>query len=308
MKWNICRIAHLLFWVLAPSLVCAENLVHAPQGGVARWPGISAKECGIYGKRYPAVDSVCYYPIDIQTRTGSHQIALWDQQGKQHLGHLVVEEQQFPEVSFDLPPALNRYLEPSAEELARAATESTEVARILRASDEAPHFSLPLGKPSGTMPHSANDFGSLRAFNGKVKSLHSGLDFPVNEGSSVKAMAAGTVALAADHFFTGNAVYIDHGDGLMSMYFHLKSVAVHSGDAVKRNQTIGTVGGTGRATGPHLHVGVRWLGKRINPERLLEAPAKLPSVDDTRLEAQQKIRESDQQEPKEADTPSDEGG
>ncbi len=308
MKRNIGILAGTaLLSFLAPGLVRAENLVHAPQGGIARWAGIPAKECGVYGKRYPAVDSVCYYPVDIQTRVGSHQIALWDQQGKQHQGHLVVVEQQFPEVSFDLPPALNRYLEPSAEEHARAAKESAEVARILHASDEAPHFSLPLGKPTGTMPQSANDFGSMRTFNGKVKSLHSGLDFPVNEGSSVKAMAAGTVALAADHFFTGNAVYIDHGDGLMSMYFHLKSVAVRSGDAVKRGQTLGTVGGTGRATGPHLHIGVRWQGKRINPERLLEAPAKLPSVDDTRLEAQEKIREGDEQEPKETDAPEDGG-
>lgn len=286
----------------------ARLRVAVPQGGVARWSAIPAKECGIYGKRYPAVNSVCYYPIDVQTSVGRHRIALWDREGKEHIGYVLVEEQHFPEMHVDLPPALNRYLELSPEDIARAAKESAEVAKVLPGSLSAPRFSLPLGKPAGSLPRSANDFGSLRTFNGKIHSLHSGLDFPVNEGSRVKAVAAGTVALAADHFFSGNAVYIDHGDGLVSMYFHLKSIAVKAGDSVKRGQTVGAVGGTGRATGPHLHIGLRWLGKRIDPERLLNAPAKLPSVGDTKSEAADKIRKADREEPKETDTPlSDEG-
>lgn len=281
----------------------ARPRVAVPQGGVARWSAIPAKECGIYGKRYPAVNSVCYYPIDIQASVGRHSIALWDREGKEHLGYVIVEEQHFPEMHVDLPPALNRYLELSPEDVTRAAKESAEVAKILPGSTSVPRFSLPLGKPASLLPRSANDFGSLRTFNGKVHSLHSGLDFPVNEGSRVKSVAAGTVVLAADHFFSGNAVYIDHGDGLVSMYFHLKSITVKTGDSVKRGQTVGSVGGTGRATGPHLHIGLRWLGKRIDPERLLNAPSKLPSVGDTRNEAAEKIRKADQEEPKETDTP-----
>ncbi|MGA9333918.1 MAG: M23 family metallopeptidase, partial [Rudaea sp.] len=281
----------------------ASSLVTAPQGGVARWSAIAAKECGIYGKHYLAVDAVCYYPIDIQTSVGRHEIALWDQEGKQHLGYVMVTEQHFPEVHMDLPPDLNRYLELSPQDIARATRETAEVAKILPGSGGAPHFSLPLGKPASTLPRSANDFGSTRTFNGKIKSLHSGLDFPVNKGSRVKAVAAGTVVLAADNFFTGNAVFIDHGDGLVSMYFHLQSLGVKTGDTVKRGQTLGRVGGTGRATGPHLHIGLRWLGKRIDPERLFQAPTKLPAVSDTKAEAAQKIRKADQKVPKEGDTP-----
>lgn len=302
------RRATLVAAILAGTANAETNLVHAPQGGVARWEGIPAKECGIYGKRYPAVDKVCYYPVDIQARAGDHQIALIDEQGKQHLGHLVVEDHAFPDVSIDLPPELNRFINPSAEESARAAKESAEVAKVLRGAEQPPHFSLPLGKPAGALPSSANDFGSLRTFNGKVHSRHSGLDFPVSEGQRVNAMADGTVTLAADHFFTGNAVYIDHGDGLVSMYFHLKALNVHTGDTVKRGQSIGSVGGTGRATGPHLHIGLRWLGKRIDPERLLEAPSKLPSVGDTKAEAQRKIDESAAKEPPETDAPMDDEG
>ena len=304
-EYLVLLISTILLSALATDTAQAagSSLVTVPQGGVARWSAIAAKECGIYGKRYPAVKSVCYYPIDIQTSIGRHQIALWDHDGKQHLGYAMVEEKHFPEVKLDLPPELNRYLEISPEDIARARKETAEVAKILPGSGGAARFSLPLGKPVSTLPRSANDFGSTRTFNGKIKSLHSGLDFPVNEGSTVKAMAAGTVVLAADQFFTGNAVFIDHGDGLVSMYFHLKSLGVKTGDTVKRGQTIGAVGGTGRATGPHLHVGLRWLGKRIDPERLLQAPSQLPSVSDTKVEAAQKIRKADQKEPKEADTP-----
>jgi hypothetical protein len=83
-------------WSLLPLLVAASAalgapVVTAPQGGVARWAGMAAAECGIYGLRYRAVDSVCYYPVDIRTAVGRHQIALWDVGGHQHLGMLEVE-------------------------------------------------------------------------------------------------------------------------------------------------------------------------------------------------------------------------
>jgi len=70
------------------SVAGAANLVTVQQGGVGRWTGMAAKECGIYGKRYAAVDAVCYYPVDIRTKPGAHAIALWDQDGKPHNGTL----------------------------------------------------------------------------------------------------------------------------------------------------------------------------------------------------------------------------
>jgi murein DD-endopeptidase MepM/ murein hydrolase activator NlpD len=112
--------------------------------------------------------------------------------------------------------------------------------------------------------------------------------------------------LAADHFFAGNSVYVDHGGGLVSMNFHLDSIAVEQGDAVKRGQALGKIGGTGRATGPHLHLGLRWLGERIDPALLLAAPTALPSVSDSRAEAQQKIEKAEQREPDEDDAALDE--
>ncbi len=279
----------------------AANIVTAPQGGVARWAGMAASECGVYGKRYAAVDSTCYYPIDIQTKPGTHEIALWDQDGKQHDGSLRVEKAEFPTVEMKLPEKLDHYLNPSAEEKERASADRAEIVKILGGSEDKAHFSLPLGEPAASLPKSDDDFGSERLFNEEHKSLHSGRDYPVNVGSAVKAVADGTVVLAADHFFAGNSVYVDHGAGLVSMNFHLDSIAVKQGDEVKRGQTLGKVGSTGRATGPHLHIGLRWLGKRIDPALLFANPTTLPSVSDTPAEAERKIEKAEASEPNEGD-------
>ena len=93
------------------------------------------------------------------------------------------------------------------------------------------------------------------------------------------AVADGTVVLAAEHFFSGNSVFVDHGDGLISMYFHFSKIGVKAGQQVKRGEELGRVGSTGRASGPHLHLGVRWHGARVDPEQLLTAPLSFPSLD-----------------------------
>jgi len=115
-------------------------------------------------------------------------------------------------------------------------------------------------------------FGSQRIFNGKAQRPHLGLDFRVPSGTPVAAMNDGTVLLARFLYFEGNCVVIDHGQGLLTLYFHLSEFKVKEGDTVKRGQEIGLSGGTGRATGPHLHVTVRWQGVSLDPARLLKMP------------------------------------
>jgi murein DD-endopeptidase MepM/ murein hydrolase activator NlpD len=115
-------------------------------------------------------------------------------------------------------------------------------------------------------------FGSQRIFNGKAQRPHFGLDFRVPTGTPVAAMNQGTVLLARFLYFEGNCVVIDHGQGLLTLYFHLSEFKVKEGDTVKRGQEIGLSGGTGRATGPHLHVAVRWQGTYLDPARLMELP------------------------------------
>jgi murein DD-endopeptidase MepM/ murein hydrolase activator NlpD len=108
-------------------------------------------------------------------------------------------------------------------------------------------------------------FGSQRIFNGKTSSPHLGLDFRVPTGTPVEAMNDGTVLLARLLYFEGNFVVLDHGQGLLTLYLHLSEFKVKEGDQVKRGQVIGLSGGTGRATGPHLHVAVRWKGTYLDP-------------------------------------------
>lgn len=115
-------------------------------------------------------------------------------------------------------------------------------------------------------------FNSQRVFNGKTLSSHLGLDFRVPSGTPVATMNSGTVLLARFLYYEGNFVVIDHGQGFLTLYLHLSEFKVKEGDAVKRGQEIGLSGGTGRATGPHLHVAVRWQGTYLDPARLLELP------------------------------------
>jgi murein DD-endopeptidase MepM/ murein hydrolase activator NlpD len=115
-------------------------------------------------------------------------------------------------------------------------------------------------------------YGSQRIFNGEAQRPHWGLDFRVPTGTPVAAMNSGTVLLARFLYFEGNCVVIDHGQGLLTLYFHLSEFKVKEGDPVKRGQEIGLSGGTGRATGPHLHVAVRWQGTYLDPARLMQLP------------------------------------
>ena len=292
---------------LMASSAIAANVVTVQQGGVGRWTGMAAKDCAIYGKRYAAVDAACYYPVDIRAKPGAHAIALWDQDGRKHDGTLRVEKSDFPEVQMTLPDTLDRFLHISNDDLARAKGDRAAVAKILGGTLDAPSFSLPLAAPTASLPKSEDDFGSLRVFDADHRSLHSGRDYPVPEGNTVKAVADGKVVLAADQFFSGNSVFVDHGDGLVSMNFHLASIAVKEGDVVKRGQPLGKIGATGRATGPHLHLGFRWLGKRIDPALLLASPNALPSVADTPAQAQRKIDKAQSREPPEKDDVDDEG-
>lgn len=113
-------------------------------------------------------------------------------------------------------------------------------------------------------------FGSQRIFNGVAQRPHWGLDYRVPTGTPVSAINQGTVLLARFLYFEGNCVVIDHGQGLLSLYFHMSELKVKEGESVKRGQLVGLSGGTGRATGPHLHVGVRWQGVYLDPARLMQ--------------------------------------
>lgn len=117
----------------------------------------------------------------------------------------------------------------------------------------------------------SGNFGNQRIFNGTPKSPHSGTDIAAPEGTPVKAASDGKVVLSGkDYFYTGNMVIIDHGQGLQTIYAHLKEAKVQEGDEVKQGDIIGLVGKTGRATGAHLHWGASLNNVRFRPHSLLD--------------------------------------
>ena len=111
-------------------------------------------------------------------------------------------------------------------------------------------------------------FGARRIFNGRHRGLHQGLDYDVEMGTPVAAMNSGKVILARDLFFEGKLIVLDHGRGLLTLYLHLSDFRVKEGASIKRGQIIGLSGKSGRTTGPHLHVAVRWQGVYVDPLRL----------------------------------------
>ncbi len=134
-------------------------------------------------------------------------------------------------------------------------------------ADFAQRFAWPLqGRVSGR-------FGNQRVYNGKPGSPHSGMDIAAPTGTAVRAPAAGVVTFAApDLYLTGGTVLLDHGFGISSNFLHLSRIDVKVGERIAQGQTIGAVGATGRATGPHLHWGMNWFDVRIDPLLVLERP------------------------------------
>jgi murein DD-endopeptidase MepM/ murein hydrolase activator NlpD len=114
-----------------------------------------------------------------------------------------------------------------------------------------------------------NSFGMLHIFNEELSSEHRGTDFPVKEGSPVLASNSGTVVLARELFYEGNCVVLDHGQHFFTIYMHLSKIYVREGQRARKMQRLGLSGATGRVTGPHLHMGVRWEGAYLDPTKLL---------------------------------------
>jgi len=155
-----------------------------------------------------------------------------------------------------------------AATLARIDSENARAREVgRRAHDRAPMWTASFLRPRTSVITS--QFGSGRSFNGKLTARHLGVDFRGAVGEPVRAANRGVVALVDNFFLAGNVVYIDHGGGVVTSYFHLSKTLVSVGDIVKRGQVIGLVGNTGRVTGPHLHWAARYGANTVNPLDLL---------------------------------------
>jgi murein DD-endopeptidase MepM/ murein hydrolase activator NlpD len=259
-------LAVLLALASSPMPALAQEPPVAP-GSIVRWPGTDVDACELEGRRWAPLGGTCFFPVDLLHEPGELELRR-TRQGRAESRRIRVAEYPYPVQRIQLPD--DRMVHLSPEDLARADAEQERVAALWPREGER-RFELPLAAPLDPMP-SGGRFGSRRIINGEPRSPHSGSDYAAPRGTPVRAVAGGTVLLAEEHFFGGNSVFVHHGDGLVSMYLHLDRIEVTAGDEVARSQRLGVVGSTGRATGPHLHFGLRWHGARVAPELLL-APA-----------------------------------
>jgi len=265
----------LVLFCSIPLPALAAQGVSAALGTLVRWAAPGAKRCSMKGRSWAALRGTCYYPIDLMQRPGLITIALWGS-GKKEFARISVEPNDYGTEEIELPDIPQAH--PSREDLKRDARDQALLGKVWSRKEGQAKFMLPLGVPARPLP-AGKSFGVKRVYNGKLASQpHTGTDYPVPVGTPVLAVADGTVVVAKDMFFEGNAVFIDHGDGLLSMCFHLSEIKVQAGQEVKKGDTLGRVGSTGRATGPHLFFGIRWHDARINPRLLLEEPGKIPAV------------------------------
>ena len=157
---------------------------------------------------------------------------------------------------------------PTAEDMKRIRRETIRIRRALRHWQEKQNvntrFILPI-KGILTSP-----FGMRRFLNGQPRKPHSGVDIAAPAGTPIAAPADGKVIEMGNFFFNGNSVFLDHGDGLITMYDHLSKFDVKLGQSVRQGEIIGEVGQTGRATGPHLHWGISLNDARVDPELFVD--------------------------------------
>jgi hypothetical protein len=207
--------------------------------------------------------------IDVDTKPGPHawQLAILEpgREPRRLSGTLTVARRDFAVQKLTLPGNMVD-LDPETER--RAVSEGDRLRTLYRTITPERLWRGRWTRPvAGQEP--GTGFGSRRVINGQPRAPHTGIDFAAPKGTPVVAVNSGRVALMGDYFFPGRFVALDHGLGLYTLYFHLDTVSVTDGERVERGQTIGTVGSTGRATGPHLHFGAQAGPARVDPAALL---------------------------------------
>jgi murein DD-endopeptidase MepM/ murein hydrolase activator NlpD len=204
--------------------------------------------------------------LALDTKPGPHELLV-------HVGNetgmqgFTVNPKNYPEQRIKLKDKSKVELSP--EDLARAVREIDAITALKRHWRAAPDTDLAFMLPAkGRL---GGRFGSRRYFNDVPRNPHSGLDVVVRRGTPIGASAQGVVLEVADYFFNGRTVFVDHGNGLITLYCHLDRIDVQPGEAVRKGQRLGLSGMTGRASGPHLHWSVVLNGVMVDPELFIAA-------------------------------------
>ena len=213
--------------------------------------------------------------VDVETTAGSYKLELEatmpDGQVMSMVRDIQVRPFAYRTVRLSVP---DRFVQPDPESLKKIEADKELKKKAFAHEIPEPEWSGSFHAPIDSTV--SEGFGVRRTFNGKLATIHRGLDYHAKPGTPILAANAGTVVLAGDLFYEGNCVIIDHGQQFMTLYMHLSHIEVSEGEKVKEGQKIGLSGATGRATGPHLHVAVRWQGAYLDPAQLWALP--LPTL------------------------------
>lgn len=274
MKRMIARAG--LLSVLSCALVAMANAAPLPResrvpGGVALVPLPAAQTppiATIDGNRVAVVKQdekwVAIVGISLDTPAGEHKLVVDTGEGAVEVPFRITDKSYRTQ---HLTIKNERQVTPNPDDLKRIAAEQRRSRAALQRFTEtaSPVFALATPVP-GTK---SDSYGSRRFFNGQPRKPHSGMDIAASKGTPISSPADGEVVEVGEFFFNGNTVFVDHGAGLVTMYCHLERIDVKAGDRVKAGDTLGTVGATGRVTGPHLHWGVSLNGTMVDPALLL---------------------------------------
>jgi murein DD-endopeptidase MepM/ murein hydrolase activator NlpD len=214
------------------------------------WFALAGVDVEVHAGNYPLT-------IDVALKDGAHQTLHKD---------VDVEEAPYEKVPLSVP---DKFVQPNAAALKKIAADKIVKDKAFANSAAKPVWSGNFRPPLHLAPES-DSFGNQRIFNGKLDSVHRGLDYRAKMRTPVAAINSGRVVLARPLYYEGGCVVIDHGLGLMSIYMHLSKIEVSVGKKVRRGQIIALSGSTGRATGPHLHLGVRWQSSYLDPAKLFQ--------------------------------------
>lgn len=274
MQLNVRLLFISLFFLFLPTLVIATPVLPqhlAVPGGIAVVPLAATSRPAVYfeDKRVLVVENEgkwwAVLGIPLAATPGTYQLRVDPGTAAASQIDVVVTAKEYKTQHLTLKD--KRKVEPNKEDLRRIEHETREIRAALASwHDAAPatfQFQLPLEAPL------SSTFGLRRFFNGQPRKPHSGMDLAAATGTPIKAPAPGKVITTGDYFFNGKTVFLDHGQGLISMYCHLNRIDVKTGQVLTQGAVIGTVGQTGRATGPHLHWGVILNGAFVDPSLLL---------------------------------------
>jgi hypothetical protein len=207
--------------------------------------------------------------VDVEAHPGPSRLKItvrMPQAAARDLTHsVVIHPPHYRSGSLTVPP---KFVSPDPEALKQIEADSQLKAKVFAASAAEPLWTSSFHAPVAAA--ATDSFGTRRMFNGKLASVHKGMDFHADEGTPVRAGNSGVVVLARPLYYEGNCVIIDHGLGLFTLSMHFSRIDVKEGQHVVAGDQLGLSGATGRVTGPHLHWAVRWQGAYLDPAKLLK--------------------------------------